>query len=326
MTAILPRIEQLSARVVRILGCNPGPMTLQGTNTYLVGTGKRRVLIDAGEAGVAEYISSLQQALEQQNASIQEIVVTHWHHDHTGGVPDICASLPGGWDLPVSKLPRVPHQEERLGEEDKKTYTYLRHGDLIHTEGATLKVLYTPGHTDDHMVLLLDQEGALFSGDCILGEGTAVFEDLHDYMRSLHTLLDTNADHIYPGHGPVVVNAASKIREYITHRDLREQQILRVLQEKPTHTHTAAELVKIVYKVNTHTHTHRRRAGQDRLQGEHTHTHTHTHTAAELVKIVYKDTPEHLHRAAEVNLTHHLKKLQKEGHITAVECRWKSNL
>src|SRR5262245_35933983 len=85
-------VQRLSPRVVRILGCNPGPFTLQGTNVYLVGTGARRILIDCSDGNEA-FIAALRDTLTEQRCTVAAIVVTHAHGDHCGGVPAVLRLL-----------------------------------------------------------------------------------------------------------------------------------------------------------------------------------------------------------------------------------------
>lgn len=233
-------VERVSPLVVRVMGRNPGPYTLQGTNTYLVGRGPRRILIDTGE-GKPEYLQGLAQACQEDGVSIvvDQIIITHWHHDHVGGVPSVRQAMQEcGCNVTVMKYPSAEHDEE--------VFTALADGTCIRGDGVTLRVLHTPGHAADHCCLLLEEENSIFSGDCVLGAGTCVFENLREYMGSLQRLVGLNSTRIYPGHGPVVEDPTTWLRQYISHRTTREKQILEAL-EKADDKLNIEQIVALVY-------------------------------------------------------------------------------
>jgi endoribonuclease LACTB2 len=220
----LPDVDVWSPRVTVALGQNPSLFTGPGTNTYLVGNGRARILLDTGQ-GVPAYLPVLEQALERAGCAIQEIVLTHGHPDHIGGAADVIARH---GPLRVSKRPHAGFDARH-----PVSITPIDDGDVVRTEGATLRALHTPGHAEDHLCFALEEENAIFSGDNVLGVGTTVIPaeggDLLDYMRSLERLLGERPTAIYPAHGPVIRDGCAKLREYIDHRNQREQEILAAL-------------------------------------------------------------------------------------------------
>lgn len=122
---------------------------LTGTNTYLVGRGYHRILIDTGE-GKPQWKSLLQSVLQDEKATVQQALITHWHHDHVGGISDLLKICPQ-----VAVFKHSP-EEAQMDIQD---------GQVFHVEGATLRAMHTPGHTADHMVFILEEEDALFTGD-----------------------------------------------------------------------------------------------------------------------------------------------------------------
>ena len=221
----LPDVDVWSERVVVALGQNPGVFTGPGTNTYLVGTGPQRILLDTGE-GRPAYLDVLERACARAGVTgLQEIVLTHGHPDHMGGVAGVLERF---GPLRVSKLP-WPGNDEKYACE----LTTIGDGAVLRTAGATLRAVHTPGHAQDHLCFVLEEEQALFTGDNVLGVGTTVIPakggDLLDYMKSLDRLLDEAPGAIYPAHGPRIADGKAKIREYIAHRQQREAQILDAL-------------------------------------------------------------------------------------------------
>jgi glyoxylase-like metal-dependent hydrolase (beta-lactamase superfamily II) len=177
---------------------NPGPMTLEGTNTYVVGR-EPSVVIDPGPADGGHIMAVRAEA--EARGGIGAVLLTHSHRDHAEGV-------------------------EMLGVEPERPDD----GETV----AGLEALATPGHAADHLCFLFD--GTCFTGDLILGWGSSIVGprehggSLADYMGSLRRLQLLDLYLLLPGHGPRIDDPAAKIAEYIAHRTERENRLVTALE------------------------------------------------------------------------------------------------
>lgn len=222
-----PDVERWSSRVVVVRGLNPGPFTGPGTNTCLIGTGPRPLLLDTG-SGAEGYLPLLEGALRSECGTDApgDVLLTHVHPDHIGGAADVVARF---GPRKVSKKP-WPGRDEQF----PVKLAPIDDGAVVKTDGATLRAIYTPGHARDHLCFYLEEEAALFTGDLILGIGTTVIPleggDMGLYLQSLEKLLSLELKRIYPGHGPAIDDPYDKIREYLDHRLEREAQIVEAIK------------------------------------------------------------------------------------------------
>ncbi|MEV0228530.1 MBL fold metallo-hydrolase [Nonomuraea sp. NPDC050786] len=216
-----------------LLAPNPSAMTLDGTNTWVIGE-HEVVVVDPGPEDES-HLRRVRDHLGERR--VTEILLTHGHFDHSGGARRF-AEMVGA---PVRALdPR-----HRLGDEG------LADGDVITVDGLEIHVYGTPGHSFDSLCFWLPQDRAMLTGDTVLGRGTTIIArdgGLADYLRSLDRLRaaaeSLEARALLPGHGPVLPDPIGALDGYIAHRRERLDQI-RAAREQGART--PREIVKVVY-------------------------------------------------------------------------------
>ncbi len=221
---------------------NPGPMTLEGTNSYLLGRpGGRPLLVDPGPlAPRAETTKHREALLAAAGGALGGIVLTHRHLDHSESAAGLAAQL----GVAVHAVdPTLRMHGSALAE-----------GAALVTAGVEVSVVATPGHTSDSVSLLVRDGAAtyLLTGDTVLGRGTTVMTypdgDVGAYLSSLARLQAVVRAHpgivVLPGHGPAVERPAERLADYVTHRQTRLDQVRSALSAGAT---TAAEVVDRVY-------------------------------------------------------------------------------
>lgn len=227
-----------TARARCVLAPNPSPMTLDGTNTWVIAEpGSPAVLVvDPGPDDEGHLRRVLDVACAGDRR-VARIVLTHGHPDHAAGAARF-AELAGA---PVAALDPA----HRLGGDGFAAGTVLTAG------GCEVRVVATPGHTADSLSLLLPADGALLTGDTVLGRGTTVIAEdgsLGDYLRTLDELRaltdEAGLRVLLPGHGPLLPDPAGALDYYIAHRRERLDQVRAALAAG---ARTPAEVVAVVY-------------------------------------------------------------------------------
>lgn len=268
----------------RIIAPNPSPMTLHGTNSYLIGTGEV-ALIDPGP-NLAAHAIALQNAL-QKGERISHIFVTHAHLDHSPLARPMAEALgakihafgpaiagrslqmhaladagliAGGEGIDSAFAPDIP----------------LADGDIVSHGDWSLTALHTPGHLSSH--LCFSSGTTLFSGDHVMGWASSLASppdgDMAAYMASTRRLAAQNWQVMHAGHGEAITDPAARLAYLIHHREQREAEIL----------------------------------GQLAIA---------TSTVTAITQALYTDTPPALHPAAQRNVLAHLLDLVEQGRIAA---------
>jgi glyoxylase-like metal-dependent hydrolase (beta-lactamase superfamily II) len=217
----LPRTADLEPLVTRVLAPNPSAMTLDGTNTYVVGApgSGQAVLVDPGPDDPA-HLAAVEAALAARDARCVAVLVTHHHGDHAE------AARPWGtrFGAPVAAADAaVAGPGGRV----------LAAGERLVLAGTALDVVGTPGHTPDHLAFRLES-GAVLVGDHVLGRGTSVVThpegDVVAYLESLRRVHDLGPSALYCGHGPELTEDPGAVLDYyLAHRAFRESQLLAAL-------------------------------------------------------------------------------------------------
>jgi glyoxylase-like metal-dependent hydrolase (beta-lactamase superfamily II) len=230
-------ISRIATLVWRIVAPNPGPLTGPGTNTYVLGR-DRPIVIDPGSQDPAH----LDRILDVAGASIDRIVCTHSHPDHSPGAAELRART--GARVLGLPPPQDPYQDPSYAPD-----AGLADGEHIDSAEIRLRVVLTPGHVSNHACLLLEDEGMLFTGDHLMQGTTVVIippeGSMRDYLASLRRLQEMPVTTLAPGHGSVIADAQAEIARVIAHRLGRESKLVAALSARGSAT--LDELLPEVY-------------------------------------------------------------------------------
>lgn len=223
-------VRPVTASASVLLADNPSPMTLDGTNTWLLrAPGAESCLVVDPGPDDPDHLRRIASA-----GPVAEILLTHGHADHSAGA----AALRELTGAPVRALDPA----QRLGGEG------LAESDVVAAAGVEVRVLATPGHTSDSLCFILGE--AVLTGDTVLGRGTTVVAHpdgrLGDYLSSLRRLQDLGTRTVLPGHGPELPDLAAVTTAYLAHREQRLGQIRAALVTLGPDA-TTMDVVRVVY-------------------------------------------------------------------------------
>ncbi len=251
-------VERVEPLVARVLAPNPSPYTYTGTQTWIVGAGSDRAVIDPGPAGGVNpghadingvgHVDAILRALD--GAKLSAILCTHTHRDHSPAAAPLSAATgaPIIGCAPLSLKDDGPRADAAF-DPDYAPHRVLADGEQVSGDGWTLEAVATPGHTSNHLCYALLESGALFTGDHVMGWSTSVISppdgDMSAYLASMQRLYERTDRVYYPAHGPAVDKPQQLVRGMIGHRRQREKQILRLLEQQPI---AIVDMVPQMYK------------------------------------------------------------------------------